>query len=268
MLTCPAICLRNEWRQVKYAGSIDESLSETRFIVYSGSTRIVYFPHQQSNAADAGILSSRVAGWCQSHAAAAAAAAKLLKKKYMIHSFNFMNKAVFPPQSCTCPLAHSFIFKTQMILKVRRADWEEYKKPAQFSGSRLLSMKQCVYSIPRQDATWRQPEGIMERWRVHSNVEEMGFREWEEEPDFFFPLHPKENGIPFFDQWEKTEKILKNWEVVNWKDAGWETTEGGKKPKVKSSKKATAPGRRCYQSSNMAGSDMWSAGKGNQTDID
>lgn len=75
-----------------------------------------------------------------------------------------------------------------MILKARRADWEEYKKPAWFSFSMLLPVKQCVYSIPRQDATWRQPEGIAERWRVHSSVEEMGFRDWEEEADFFFPF--------------------------------------------------------------------------------
>lgn len=43
---------------------------------------------------------------------------------------------------------------------------------------------------------------------------------------------------------------------------------GKKGGEMKSSNKPTAPGRRCYQRSNTTGSDMWSAGKGSQTDID
>lgn len=40
---------------------------------------------------------------------------------------------------------------------------------------------------------------------------------------------------------------------------------GKKKKRLKA---AEAAGRYCYQSSNMAGCDMWRAGRGNWTDID
>lgn len=62
---------------------------------------------------------------------------------------------------------------------------------------------------------------------------------------------------------------MKNCEVSNGKEAEWKKKKKKQGGSMKSSDKPTAaPGRRCYQRSNTTGSDMWSAGKGNQTDID
>lgn len=112
-------------------------------------------------------------------------------------------------------------------------NWEKHKNenPVGFSSSRRLPVKQYIYSILRQDAPRRQPEGIVERWGVHSSAAEIGFRESKEECDVFPPPspQPKQNGIPLFDHWENWEKKnLKNWEAWNGKDAGWETTQGKK----------------------------------------
>lgn len=207
-----------------------------------------------------------LAALCQSHAAATT---KLIKETYMTCLIQLMNKTVFL-HNCTTAYrrSHSYL-KTQVILKpVGELGKYKMKNPGGFPDSCLLQVRQCIYSVLRQDAPRRQPEGIMERWGVHSSAAEIWFRKSKEECDAPpsqapFPF----SGILLFDHWE-------NWEQ-NWRTEGREMVkmldwrqQRGKKGEKKKRNKPAAAGRSCYQRSNMTGSDMWSAGKGNQTDID
>lgn len=89
---------------------------------------------------------------------------------------------------------------------------------------------------------------------------EIGF---ESEKKRLISFHPKENDTLSFDQGENRGNV----EVSRGSERK-RCRVGDNRGEKSQKEKEKASGRHCYQGSNMAGCDMWSTGRGNQTDID